>query len=450
METKKKEFLNIAIPAILEGLVTVLITNIDTEMISGLGAPAISAVSFTSQPKLVFFAIFFALGAALSFFVARAKGRGDEEEANCYFHTILKITILSSVILGVLLWFLAGPIMRLCNRQQDSFEMSVAFFRIIMGFMIFQTVSIVINAALRGIGKTKVTLISNIAMGFADIVFNYLLIEGHLGFPRLEIRGDAIATVMGSVAACAVSMIAILARQDILHFKGIFRKLLISNREIIREIVSKAGNIIFENLFVRIGFLVSSIIVSLLPSEETALYAVAMILLNYSFAFADGIQSAVVALTGRSHGARDYDSFERYARTSVIHGLFCAGMLALIYMSTARLYYGSFFDDGKTIKEGFVCSGIVSVITVMQIIRIAETGIMRGMGEVKDPRRIASCCVLIVNPLLSWLLAFVAGFGIWGIWLSSVITQGLWMLASIVLCRKHRKKLRCRMNEDEK
>ena len=235
METKKKEFLKIAIPAILEGLVTVLITTIDTRMISGLGAPAISAVSFTTQPKLIFFAVLFAFGAALSFFVARAKGRGDNEEANRYFHTILKITILIALILGVLLWFLAEPIMRLCNRQADSFEMSVSFFRIIMGFMIFQAVSTVINAALRGIGKTKVTLISNIAMGVTDIVFNYLLIEGHLGFPRMEIRGDAIATVMGSVAACTAGVIAILAKSDILHFKGFFQTGILGSREVFRE-----------------------------------------------------------------------------------------------------------------------------------------------------------------------------------------------------------------------
>ena len=76
-----------------------------------------------------------------------------------------------------------------------------------MGFMIFQVLSTVLNAALRGIGKTKVTLVSNVAMGITDILFNYLLIEGRLGFPRLEIRGDAVATVLGSIAACVLSLL---------------------------------------------------------------------------------------------------------------------------------------------------------------------------------------------------------------------------------------------------
>ncbi len=119
-------------------------------------------------------AIFFALGTTASILVAQAYGRNDREEASSYLHTILKLTIILSVILGVLMYVLAEPVMLLCNRQEESLEMSVVFFRIIMLFLIFQVVSIVINAALRGIGKTKITLISSIVMGVTDIIFNSL------------------------------------------------------------------------------------------------------------------------------------------------------------------------------------------------------------------------------------------------------------------------------------
>ncbi len=439
---KAKEFLNIAIPAILESLVTVIITTIDTKMISVLGKGAISAVSFTTQPKLIFFAIFFALGTTVTIFVAQANGKKDAKEGNYYFHTILKITIVLSLILGVVLWFLAKPIMMLCNRQPDTLDMSVTFFRIIMGFMIFQTVSTILNAALRGIGKTKVTLVSNTAMGITDILFNYLLIEGHLGFPRLEIAGDAIATVLGTAAACAISFIAILRNKDFLSFKGMLKERIGSNREALKSIGNKAGNIIFENLAMRIGFLLSSVIVSMLSSDETAVYSVAMILLNYSFAVGDGIQSGVVALTGQSFGAGNYDDFRQYTRIAEVFSLLSAGILCVIYITTAKPYYGMFFQDQAAIADGMKSSLIASALTVVQIFRIVQIGVMRGMGEVKDPRRIAIICVMIVNPLCSYLLTFPANFRVWGVWQASVITQGLWLVLSILLCGKHRKQLK--------
>ena len=56
--------------------------------------------------------------------------------------------------------------------------------------MLFQNLSIVLNAALRGIGKTKIPFLSSICMAAVDILVNYLLIEGHWGCPRLELVGD--------------------------------------------------------------------------------------------------------------------------------------------------------------------------------------------------------------------------------------------------------------------
>ena len=437
---KMKEFIGIAIPAILESIVTVVITSIDTKMISVLGKQAISAVSFTAQPKLIFFSVFFALGTAVSIFVAQANGRHDEEGANYYFHSILKITIILSLVLGILLWFLARPVMMLCNRQPDTLEMSVSFFRIIMGFLFFQALSIVLNAALRGIGRTKVTLASNLAMGATDILFNYLLIEGRLGFPRLEIQGDAIATVMGTVAACLVSCIFLRKHGGFLRLKGCLRVKIFRNREGVRNIMEKAGNTIFENIFTRIGFLLSSIIVSLLSSDETAVYAVAMILLNYTFAFGDGTQNAVVALAGRSFGEGSKEEFRQYARIAVFFGGVCGVFLGILYLVTAEPFYRAFFTDREAVSMGKQYSVVAAFLTVVQILRIVQVGILRGMGEVRIPRYLATICVFLVNPSVSYVLTILAGLGVWGVWAGSVVSQCTWLVLSTVLCRRYREK----------
>ena len=122
------EFLKIAFPAILESLVSVIIATIDTKMIACLGKPAISAVSFTTQPKLIFFSVFFALGTTVSILVAQAYGKRDEREANYYFYTILKIAIIFSVVIGIIIAVLAEPVMRICNHQDDTLHLSVSFF----------------------------------------------------------------------------------------------------------------------------------------------------------------------------------------------------------------------------------------------------------------------------------------------------------------------------------
>ena len=432
---KTKETLRIAIPAILESLVSVVVTSVDTKMLSSLGKEAVSAISFTSQPKLIVFAIFYALGTTTSMLVAQALGKKDRDGANAVFHLTLKATIVGSLVLGALTWALADPIMHLCNQQADTVDMSITFFRIIMPLMIFQNVSILFNAALRGIGETRVPLVSSIVMSLTDILFNYLLIEGNMGFPRLEVAGDAIATVAGTVAACAVSGAYLMKSDAFLSLRGFFSW---SGREkqLIGEVSSNASKIVAENLLQRVGFLLSSIIVSTLDSSETAVYSVAMILLNYTFAFGDGLQVAAVTLIGRNMGAQEFDELRAYARVLRVLGLLVSGALGLIYIFGARWYFGLYFPDAEAISQGVSYSYVVVVLTFMQIPRIVNIGIMRGIGDVKTPMMLASLCVFLVNPGVSYLLVVVMSFGIWGVWGGSLASQGLWFVGAVVKTRK--------------
>ena len=442
---KLRSIVRIAVPAIAESLAAVIVTSIDTKMVSSLGPQAISGISFTTQPKLMLFAIFFALGTALNVFVAQSYGRKDRHEASCYLKAILKITIILSLILGALLFAAARPIMELCNQQPDTVHYSVSFFRIIMGLMVFHNVSVVLNGALRGIGENRITLISSLAMGVVDIVFNYLLIEGRFGFPRLGVAGNAIATVLGTVVACLISYLAIVRKKNFLDLKGVFAYSLRKDKERTDVIRTKAGDIVLENLFIRIGFLVSSIISSYLASSQTAVYSVGMILFNYSFAFADGLGKATLTLIGNSAGAGNTQDIRYYRRTIHRIGWTCSVILSLLFVLGSRFFFGLFFDEPSALREGFQTSLIVSTLVFLQIIRIIDISVLRSIGQSGIPKKIAVLCVLFVNPISSFLFTMVFPLDIWGIWLASFITQAVWFVAGTTQCRQHLKILNLKM-----
>ena len=427
---KLKRIAAIGVPAVIESIISVVIGSIDTKMISGLGKGAVSAVSFTSQPKLIILSIFYAMGTAVSVFVAQALGRKDSDEANAYFQTIFRLTVILSLILGIACGLLAGPIMSICNRQPDTVGMSVSFFRIIMFFLVFNTVSIVLNAALRGIGKTSLTLISSIAMGAVDIFVNYLLIEGHWGFPKLGVVGDALGTVSGMVAACVISIVLLSRHSGFLTLKGVFTRK--SDPQVMTNVREKAGNTVIENLFTRIGFLLSSIIVSGLSSDVTAVYSVTMILLNYSFSFGDGMQAAVVSLTGQCMGAKQYREVKDYVRLARIVGVVLSLALSAIYILGGRGFFSEFFQDEEAIAQGISYTYVAAALTLLQIIRIINVAAMRGMGDVKSPRNMATLCVLIISPAVAFTLTSVIPWGVWGIWAASLTSQLCWFVMSCI------------------
>lgn len=428
---EKSEILKIGIPAVLESLLAAVVTSIDTQMISPLGKGAVSSVALTAQPKLLFFSIFFALGIAVSIFVSQAYGKKDRAEANAYFHWVLRLTIALSVVMGIALSVFATPVMRLFSRQTETLAMSVDFFRIVTGYMVFMAISTVINAAMRAIGKTNVTLVAGVLSGAVDILLNYCLIEGHWGFPRLEIKGDAIATVAGTVVSCAVSIVYLARHSDFLSLRGFFT-VWRRDRTMVRNIVGKSSHIVFENLFTRIGFLLSSLIVSCLSADATAVYFTAMLLMNYTFAFGDGMQSTVVALTGRSVGAKQYDLFWRYVRWGRRAALILAAALSAIYLIGARWFYALFFSDAESVTTGVEYTVCVAVIVFLQLTRIVNIAALRGLGEVKAPKRIAAFCVLVINPGIAYLLTIVGPYEVWGIWTASLVSQAAWCLMSYI------------------
>ncbi len=441
MDRSRKEIFRIAAPAVLESLVLVIIATIDTRMISVLGNAAISAVGATSQPKLFIFSIFFALGTAVSFFVAQAWGSGDRKKGNAYFHVIIRLTVVLSVVLGLLLALLAEPVVQLFSRHPDTVGMSVEFFRILMACMVFQTLSIVLNGALRGIEQTRVALYSSVAMALTDVLFNYLLIEGRFGFPRLEVAGDAIATVMGTVAASLVSLFYLVKKSDFLTLKGMLRREK-EDREILPEIRKKAGNIVLENAFVRIGFMITSAIVTSFPPDKTAVYFVGLLILQYSFAFGDGLQAVTISLTGKSMGAGNREEFRKIFRIMLRAGLVLSIALSLLYILGSRWFFGQYFQEAALIEDGFTATLFTAGITVFQILRIVCIAGLRGMGEMRDPRRIATLCVFLLNPGLSYLLAYPLKLEINGIWIASLVTQIVWMILAVLSFRKNAARLK--------
>lgn len=440
-QSKTKEFLKIAFPAVIEALCLVIINTIDTKMISPLGEKAISAVSLTSQPMLLFFSIMYALGTTISILVAQANGKKDKKEASCYTALIIKITLITSIVLGVLLAVFAGPIMNICSQQKETVDMSIVFFRITAGFMVFNAVSTVVNSALRGIGKTTVTLVTCVISGVVDIFVNYLLIEGHLGFPALGVLGDAIGTVSGALASFIVSIVILMTRTELFKIKDLITIRFSQCKVFLHEIRIKFVSIEVENLALRLGFLFSSIIVSCLSVTESAVYSIALILLNYSFAFGNGIQNSLIALVGRSYGEKNINNIKSYTKIANISGLICSVALSLIYIIFAGRIYGGFFTDQLAVDMGIISTYIVAGETIIQIWRIICIGSLRGMGEVKAPRNIAIISVLIVNPIVGFICVKFFSMGIWGVWMASASSQLIWFVLGLISYTKFMRKI---------
>lgn len=419
-------------PAILESFFVALAGLIDSYMVSSLGSSAVAAIGLTTQPKFMALALFFATNVAVSALVARRKGAERRDQANNIALTAFIFVIIAAIILSMTLSMLADPIIRFCGSDTDTHTGAVIYYKIIIGGMIFNCVQMVINAAQRGSGNTKITMRTNITSNTVNVIFNYLLIGGHFGFPALGIRGAALATVLGTVVACVMSIISIMPKDCFVSIPYLIKEKIRPSFEALKNLIKVGYGIFFEQILIRVGFMSTSLMAADQGTFALAAHQVAMNIMGLSFSFGDGLQAAAVALIGQSLGAKKPDKAKEYGSTCRFLGGCISILLAIIYFFGARKLFSMFFVEPEIVEYGVHIMYIIIVVCIFQISQVIYMGCLRGAGDTLFTAVASTINVTVIRTAASYLFCYPLGLGIEGIWLGVLADQlGRFTFASI-------------------
>lgn len=415
--------LRMAWPAVFESFFISLAGMIDTLMVSGIGSEAVAAVGLTTQPKFVGLSAFFAINVAVASIVARRKGEKDRKRANETLAEALMLTVALGIVISIIFVCGAGWMMKMCGSQADTHDSAVAYFQIIMGGMIFNIISMVINASQRGAGNTKIAMYTNTISSLVNIFGNYVLIGGHLGFPALGIRGAAIATVFGTVVACVISICSLFRKDSFLDMAYIIRERLWKQMSTVKIILKLAVSTFVEQILMRIGFMSTSVMAADMGTAALAAHQVGMNALSLSFSLGDGMQAAAVSLIGQSIGEGSPAQAKKYGWICQKVGIVLACIMSAMYFFFGKNLYQLFFEEAHIVEIGVGISKAIMVIVLFQICQVIFTGCLRGAGDVVYTM-IASCIsVTFVRTIVSYVCCYNLGLGIYGIWLGILADQ---------------------------
>jgi len=415
--------LSVAWPAMMESFFVVLAGMIDTMMVSELGSYAVAAVGLTAQPKFIGLTLFIGINVAVSALVARRKGEQRQDNANEIVVTAMVMTLIICVLISVLFVVFAPWMMEMAGSNADTHEAAVEYFQIIMGCTFFNVVTMVINAAQRGSGNTKLSMTTNLTSSIVNIIFNYLLIEGHFGFPAWGIRGAAIATVLGTVVAAGMAVFSLFRHSSYIQVPLMRRLKLRCTRQSVRSIWHLAYTSSLENIAMRVGFVATAVIAARLGTAEFAAHNIGMNILGLGFSFADGMQVAAIALTGEALGAGQKDVAKAYGSICQRIGFVISVLLALLLFVGGDWYYGLYFKEPEIIKMGEMISDYTMVIVLLQISQIIFSGCLRAAGDVRYTLLAALISVTGIRTLVTILLVNVFHMGLAGVWLGVLSDQ---------------------------
>ena len=421
-----KNVINIALPSVMELVLISLINNIDTMMVGTCGDTAIAAVGLVSQPRMLLLALFFALNIGVTALVARRKGQGRQADANLVLRNALVVIFLLSIIVTALAQLFSRNLMTMAGAKEDTIDLADTYFRITTSVLPFNVLTLCISAALRGIGNTRTTMVVNITSNLVNIIFNYLLIGGRLGFPQLGVTGAAIATALGIVVSFFLCIFVIIPRRNYHPFlcfnKGDSWKL---DSETLRSIFSVGGNAMLEQAALRFGFFVYARICAGLGTDPFAAHQIACQFLNLTFSFADGIGVAGTSLVGQSLGRKRPDLAMIYGRVSQRMAIVVSMTLFSLLIIFRYPLVGLYTQTPHVVEMAAMLMIMVAIFQPLQTSSVVISGCLRGAGDTRFVAFIMIMCVSIIRPLLAFTSVNLLGLGLMGAWSASIIDMAI-------------------------
>ena len=395
---------------------------VDMIMVGKLGAWAITAVGLTAQPKFLMMIMFMAMNVGATALVARYKGAGERKKANTILKQALFLTLVLSGIASIVGFIFAESFVRFMGAaDEQTLTGGTIYFKIQMaGFIIF-ALTTTITATLRGVGNSRTAMMYNLIANIANVILNYLLIYGHFGFPRMEVAGASLATVIGQCVAFLLAMMVILRGDQYLqlHFKDGFKP----QWEHLKSIFNIGVPAMLEQIVMRIGLIIYAKAVASLGTVAFAIHQISLNIASVSFMSGQAFAVSATSLVGQSLGKKRPDFAQAYTKRTRRLGMIVSIIAASIFFFFGEHIVALYNNEPEIIARGAEILMLVALIQPFQSSQFILAGALRGAGDTRTIAVIMFITVLLIRPTLTMFNINVMGWGLKGAWYALVTDQ---------------------------
>ena len=422
-----RDILKLAWPSLIELALVTLASMVDMMMVGRLGPWAITSVGLAATPRLLFVTMLNSINVGATAHVARCRGAGDRMRANSYLKQALFFKVIFSIVLGALGYVFAEDIIKLMGAKEASTLIGgTQYLRVQCMGMLAYGLCFTISAGLRGVGNTKTAMIYNVIANVVNIIFNYLLIEGHFGFPRLEVLGASIATIIGVCVATCMAVIVILRKKNYVYVD--FTEGYRIKPDQIKDILVIGIPAMGEQVAMRLGAMMFNRIIAEYGSAEQSklIYAAHQVLLNImSLSMMNGMAFATASTTlmGQSIGKLRPDMARSYTRRCLGLSLCVSACLFVLFLTCGKGMAWLYSDDKTVINLCHQCMIFLSFLQPFLTLQFVLSGALRGAGDTKRVAMYIFFTCIILRLTVGYVLVHVANLGLTGAWITMLVDQ---------------------------
>lgn len=393
----------------------VLVGLADNLMIGQLGAAPLAAVSLGNS--LVFIAL--SLGIGFSFaitpLIAEADGAADIENGRSYFHHGIILCAVNGLLLFILL-LVAQPVLYYLDQPPEVVELAIPYLQIVAFSMIPLMMFQAYKQFADGLSQTKYAMYATLLANLVNIFFNFLLIYGFWIFPRLELEGAAIATLISRFFMLWFIW-EILRRKKKFSDYFIWSKKNLIRPEIFKRLFSLGFPTALQMFFEVAIFTGTIFLAGILGTNPQAANQIALNLASMTYMVAVGLGVTATIRVGNQKGLGNYRDLRRIAMSTFLLVFIIEAVFALIFILFKDWLPGLYIDNAEVMILAAQLLVVAALFQLSDGLQVVILGALRGLQDVKLPTLICFIAYWIIGFPVSIYYGSEEVLGTMGIWL---------------------------------
>ena len=314
----------IAWPLVLAALATNLMTVIDTLMVGQLGDAALAGVGIGGQIFFLMLSLVLGVGAGVQTLVAFRVGEGRLSETGKLLNLGIVVALAVGAIVLSLAYVLSPILFGLMVGDPLVVSQGVDYLVMRLPSILFIGINIAFRSYWVGVSQAQWSMVSIVILSVANVIFNYILIFGHLGAPAMGVAGAG----LGSSAATAVALLVnVLLALRLVRANGFLTGL--PSRESAHKLAAIAVPDSLRQALFTVGVVLMYVLIGQLGTQEIAAFHVVISICLVAYMPHIGIGGAATTLVGEALGRRDMADANRWGWQSGGAGLGLLGLMSL-------------------------------------------------------------------------------------------------------------------------
>ncbi|KYH34761.1 multidrug resistance protein MdtK [Clostridium tepidiprofundi DSM 19306] len=407
---KNKDFyqklLTIALPIALQNLISSSLNIVDNVMIGSLKETAIASVGLANQYFFLFILLLFGINSGCAIFIAQYWGKKDIKN----IRKVLGISIIASTFLAIfytsLAFFFPNMILRIFTNDIKIISLGSDYLKIVCFSYLFTAISFSYGFACRSVGKPKIPMyVSAIAL-IINTCLNYLFIFGHLGFPKMGVKGAAIATLISRSIELILLLSVIYIKKGVLAAK--ITELFDLSKTFVLNIFKTAIPVILNEAFWSLGTSLYSAAYARIGTEAIASVQIANTVQSLFMIVSMGIANACAIMIGNKIGADKREEAILYSKKFTVLSFTSGIVIGVILFLTSPIILSAFNISQRTYNNAKFVITIMSIFLPFKFYTTTLiVGILRSGGDTRFSLFLETGCVWLIGVPMAFLGALV-------------------------------------------